>query len=687
MELDVQGLRCVAVIYVVLFHLWPTVFINGFLGVDIFFVISGYLMQKILSSKEYTVQNVITFYFRRIRRILPTYLTVLIVVTVAATNIFINQEFKGILGELIPAATFTSNVFNLPAQGYFAANNAFPLFLHTWSLSVEIQFYLIVPGIYALYDVLRKHEKNAGPGVIAAMAVLSFGYQALNENNINIAHMSLFSRIWQFLLGFLIESIKPDNNYEKLPQEKDEAAPFNIHNHYYMIKNGLAIVLLIQLAYPPSFIIWLNRLLCTSIAALFIMIKSNSFVENRVVVYVGDVSYSLYLIHWPLIIMSKYVGAWAMTGPKVQEGVFILQASLLLSILLENGFKKVSSHIDNWPKLLKLLTLIYVILMSTALFMFTQKADLTAIKPIHVGMDKVPTKNMSVMERTLYFYNHRTNLTLTHKEAIDYNVQAYSYFLNFITECRQAHINKYGPTELTYTQIACQVEGTGDKEIVIVGNSFARDLFFGVWPQMKHMYKRLSMYCISCVIPFYVNPTTNKTDWDFIGLIERWDRPIDVLIVRHTYYQLHTKPKNVGCAIPAPNYVETDMLNQMQAFYDRISKRAKLVVIGYSEHESELQVQKLTKALAENRVHEVNFNYTLNRQIAAKVNKVIQTVKCDNCIKVDYMKGLCDYVTDTCYAATLQGIMVWLDYIHVTIYGAILEADVLVDELNKHGIQ
>ncbi|CAD5232776.1 unnamed protein product [Bursaphelenchus xylophilus] len=687
MELDVQGLRCVAVIYVVLFHLWPTVFINGFLGVDIFFVISGYLMQKILSSKEYTVQNVITFYFRRIRRILPTYLTVLIVVTVAATNIFYNQEFKGILRELMSAATFTSNLFNLPPKGYFTANNAFPLFLHTWSLSVEIQFYLIVPGIYALYDVLRKREKYAGPGVIAAMAVLSFGYQVLNEYNVNIAHMSLLSRIWQFLLGFLIESIKPENNYEKLPLEEDEPAPFNIYNHYYAIKNGLAAALLVQLAYPPTYIFWLNRLLCTSIAALFIMVKGNSFVENRVAVYVGDVSYSLYLIHWPLIIMSKYVGEWSMTGPKVQEGVFILQASLLLSIPLENGFKKVSSHIDNWPKLLKLLTLIYAILMSTALFMFSQQADLTALKPIHTGTNKIPTNNMSVMERSLYFYNHRTNLTLTHREAMEYNVQVHSYFFDFIKECRQAHINKYGKTELTYTEFACQVEGTGDKEIAIVGNSFARDLFFGVWPQMKHMYKRLSMYCVPCVIPFYVNPETNETDWDFIGLIERWDRPIDILIIRHTYYQLHAKPKAVGCPIPAPDYVEKHMLNQMQAFYDRVSKRAKLVVIGYSEHESELEPQKLPKVLDENRVHEVNFNYTLNRQIAAKVNKVVQSVKCDNCIKVDFMKALCDFVTDTCYAATMHGIMVWLDYIHVTIYGAILETDVLIDELNKHGIQ
>ncbi|CAD5219267.1 unnamed protein product [Bursaphelenchus xylophilus] len=530
MELDIQGLRCVAVIYVVLFHLWPRTFKNGYLGVDIFFVISGYLMHHILSSKELSSHAVAKFYFRRIRRIAPPYIVLLTLTVVAANVVFSILEFSKVLDELLAAATFTSNIFKLPAQGYFAINNEYPLFLHTWSLSVEFQFYLIVPFIYLVYCRLRAIQRHVAIGFLVCLAALSFAYQVANgSRSTNIAHMSLLSRIWQFLFGFLANALKSTDKmetYAELPTDELGAAPSAIsrkkedHSQRVVktilavtlpfrekgapsairhqkedqsqriIKTILAITLLYQLLYPLTHLVWLNRLICISTAAAFICLKSGSWLEQRSLVFVGDISYSLYLIHWPVIIFWKFMGLWEVTGPTVQDGLIILQGSMFLSYLFETGFKKLLASVDGWIRLTKLLLLLNILLISSAAVMYLRVPE--------SSRDKVNGSssglNMTVMDQTLQFYENR------HKMSLNLS----------------------------------RDKGTGTKEIVIIGNSFARDLFYGVWPLMKHNFKRLSMYCLSCAIPYAIDKQTGQRRHDFIGLIKRWDRPIDILIVRHS---------------------------------------------------------------------------------------------------------------------------------------------------------
>ncbi|CAD5213651.1 unnamed protein product [Bursaphelenchus okinawaensis] len=181
MLLHIQGLRCVAVLFVVLYHLWPSYVKNGFLGVDVFFVISGFLMHMLMENKEVSISNISTFYFRRFRRILPLYLTILLVTAVIAVLTFTVYKYKSVSRELQTAATFTSNVFYLPDTNYFEFNNKYPLFLHTWSLAVEIQYYLLFPLLYLVFSFIRKLNQNCHYVVVTGVLALSLFYQTRNQ--------------------------------------------------------------------------------------------------------------------------------------------------------------------------------------------------------------------------------------------------------------------------------------------------------------------------------------------------------------------------------------------------------------------------------------------------------------------------------------------------------------------------
>jgi peptidoglycan/LPS O-acetylase OafA/YrhL len=120
MRLDIQGLRALAVTAVLLFHLWDKVFPLGYLGVDVFFVISGFLMCSILSRKSPISFSVVQdFYFRRIKRIVPLYLFVIVCVLVAGMFLLAPIEFPNLATDGIISSTFTSNIINIHLSGYF----------------------------------------------------------------------------------------------------------------------------------------------------------------------------------------------------------------------------------------------------------------------------------------------------------------------------------------------------------------------------------------------------------------------------------------------------------------------------------------------------------------------------------------------------------------------------------------
>jgi peptidoglycan/LPS O-acetylase OafA/YrhL len=209
--IELQGLRCIAIISVLLFHIWPEIFGNGFLGVDIFFVVSGYIMAMILLSsnslKETFFTTTLTFYYRRIYRILPLYLFnilfTLLIVPVAS--------FTFVQSDLWPqtksALTFTTNFAMLfEKHDYFNTGLLYYWYKHYWSLCVEMQFYAIVP--FLLYFSKRLSLLISlfliWPLIIGGCVFLIF-YMLINygQNGAQFTFTMLPARIYEFVGGFI----------------------------------------------------------------------------------------------------------------------------------------------------------------------------------------------------------------------------------------------------------------------------------------------------------------------------------------------------------------------------------------------------------------------------------------------------------------------------------------------------
>ena len=188
---DIQILRGVAVLVVVLFHLDVPGFASGFLGVDVFFVVSGFLMAQL-----YTPGNVREFLLKRARRLLPAYVATILATLAAAALIVTPMDFKELVNQAAASALFVPNMHFSLGDSYFDKAEFKPL-LHLWSLGVEIQFYLLVPLLAWLFVRARLLL----PVLIVGSAVACFLVLSSQPKS---AFFLLVFRLWEFLIGFAV---------------------------------------------------------------------------------------------------------------------------------------------------------------------------------------------------------------------------------------------------------------------------------------------------------------------------------------------------------------------------------------------------------------------------------------------------------------------------------------------------
>jgi peptidoglycan/LPS O-acetylase OafA/YrhL len=199
---DIDGLRAVAVLAVVLYHFKVPGFSGGFVGVDVFFVISGFLIASLIKRElEDERFSLLHFYERRVRRIIPAFLVLLVIVSIVAFSELFPAAYRR-FGESLAAATvFLSNVeFWRELNDYFAAPSLEKPLLHTWSLAVEEQFYLLFPPLLML---LARRPKRWTLIALAVLTAASFGFALWC--GASLAGFYLFpARIWELLLGALM---------------------------------------------------------------------------------------------------------------------------------------------------------------------------------------------------------------------------------------------------------------------------------------------------------------------------------------------------------------------------------------------------------------------------------------------------------------------------------------------------
>ena len=310
---EINGLRAIAVISVVLFHFGILGFSGGFIGVDIFFVISGFLMTSIvMKGLDRNAFSFFDFYLARARRIIPALYFLTLVLLALGWFYFSPDDYSNLAKEIDRAVLFLSNNYYYKKSGYFDPESHERLLLHTWTLSVEWQFYILYP---ILLFAAKQIKIITVPKTIITFFVLSFSYSVFKSYaDPSYAFYMLPSRAWEMFLGGLVYyTVK----YDKDTVNKDWCSYFG----FFLI--GLSIVIYSPATTWPGF----AALLPTIGTALIIYAGRDSFItSNYLSQKLGDWSYSIYLWHWPLAVSIFLIDF---------EGTFfVIVALILLSVVL-----------------------------------------------------------------------------------------------------------------------------------------------------------------------------------------------------------------------------------------------------------------------------------------------------------------------------------------------------------------
>ena len=318
---DLQGLRAIAILLVVFSHAGITTFAGGFIGVDVFFVLSGYLITGLLihEFRASSTINFPTFYARRLKRLLPALAFMLVTIFAAAILILSTSEARAQLASSSYAVTWLSNFyFAFTSIDYFDELSVKDLFLHTWSLGVEEQFYLIWPAILAcLFKIgVGKHSSKEMPykalfwGLFFLMLSSFALSQAWVMDEQQLAFYMMPARIWQFSVGALI-TIYTQTSVSSVDNSSGVTKPA----FYLTLYVGLLLILGSSLAFSPKMSYpgyW--AILPTLGTALILLSghlspkQAKNPLQHPALIWIGDRSYSLYLWHWPIFIFGLSLG-------------------------------------------------------------------------------------------------------------------------------------------------------------------------------------------------------------------------------------------------------------------------------------------------------------------------------------------------------------------------------------------
>lgn len=396
---EIDGLRAIAVLSVIFFHTNKSIgnfilFSGGFLGVDIFFVISGYLITSIILNEINITTNFSfkNFYQRRARRILPVLLFVIFFSIFFAYLFLLPSDFNDYTKSIFYSLFFTSNYFfYFTGELYDATPSLLKPFLHTWSLSVEEQFYLIYPVIFYFSF---KYFKNFLNKILFSLIFISiFAMVVYFYTNQSLVFFNFLTRFWELLIGALIA-----NNQSKISSL----------NLSILKKNIISFFGLILIIYP---VLFFNKNISygyiytfVSIAGVSLIISFhdkeiliNKILTNKILVFLGLISYSLYLWHYPIFAFGRITEFF---GDGVSKKLIFLTFifSLFTYYLIEKPFR--NFNFISVKKFLFLIFISYFILLLCIFFSLSGKITPIrneSLKLLNTGDN---TSNLSVCKNS-----------------------------------------------------------------------------------------------------------------------------------------------------------------------------------------------------------------------------------------------------------------------------------------------
>ncbi|MGL4829842.1 MAG: acyltransferase family protein [Vibrio sp.] len=333
---DIQGLRAVAVLAVMVFHLNHNLLPGGFVGVDVFLVISGFLITSILlhkkANKHYCVSETLKyFYMSRFKRIAPAYFSMLIVIALFAAVFFLPSDFNTFRKGLEKAAWFSSNHYFADFGDYFSPASYEQPLLHTWSLAVEIQFYLLAPFLVLLLPV--RYLKWTFIGLLIGLTGL-VEYRLRFIGLEQATYYSLYARLPEFFAGGLAAL-----NVMTVPKRLGDSKWLSVI--------GLTLIVIAVIVQPKMGPVPGVAALLPVIGTVLLLSQPAQYwvdklLSSSILVWVGALSYSLYLWHWPVLAFLRYF-----TGTEVLSFELTLLFVVLTLLVASFSYYGIESFFRN----------------------------------------------------------------------------------------------------------------------------------------------------------------------------------------------------------------------------------------------------------------------------------------------------------------------------------------------------
>ena len=336
----IQGLRALSIISVLIYHLEISILnfkvaSGGFLGVDIFFVISGYLITSIiLENIKNNSFSFINFYTNRAKRLLPALLILIFSIIILAIFILDLKSFNEFLETVYSSIAFYSNFLFWTEDAYSAEPSRLKFLLHTWSLSIEEQFYIFFPML-----IFFTFKKSSFAKIIILIFIISLLLSSVLVFTHPTANFFLMpTRIWEFLAGTLAYILRDDFKQKIINLNK------------YIIDFLFLLLILFILFYKIDFY---HPSIITFVPILIISILlindntytvSNKILTNKVSIFVGNISYSLYLWHFPVLVILRYYNLENSPLYISSALIFIFIISSISYFYIENKFRKIGKN-------------------------------------------------------------------------------------------------------------------------------------------------------------------------------------------------------------------------------------------------------------------------------------------------------------------------------------------------------
>ena len=557
---DIDGLRAIACISVVLFHAFPGILRGGFIGVDIFFVISGFLISSILYRNLFNEKSpgkiyIIDFYIRRIRRIFPALIAVLLTTLAIGWFVLLPDEYRLLGKHTIGGATYINNLMLYKESGdYFnPSSNAKPL-LHLWSLGIEEQFYLVFPLILWL---IYKSKLNF-VFVLAVFTLLSFfiNKNAVSHNHQTVAFYLPWCRFWELSAGAILAYII---DYHKdallrikerlstyLPniifREKKQSLNENFINNALSVIGLLTIIAGIlsiknDLSFPGK------RALIPVIGSLLIIgagsgaIINKYLLSNRIMVFLGLISYPLYLWHWPFLSLAYICEG---RTPEIWIRCAAIGIALVLAIITYFIIEPPLRY-GNYSKT-KAISLFMTMLFVG--FIGYRVMDTDGFKNRFPKLER-SLEEIQIDSKTIKYKN---------------NYKYYSVYDEYIDNCKLEFSN-WNDLDV-WTTCAMQSK-PAQNNVALIGSSHAAHLFYGLSKLSTLDNKSVALFAMGSQSPF-INLKIK------FGERQSWYTRISD---SYNYLEKHKNIKIVILADLASNYF-IDIENPIEKDFQKIFKKA-----------------------------------------------------------------------------------------------------------------